>query len=125
MSLVQSLGIMTACAPYLKPFLDSLESGLIRSDDIRRRANATGKSTTGYGRQDGFSLASQSKHAPATPNELQVLGHPNATVTASITVKKTDSGGDWETGSHSSQVKLIKQVKTWKVTSSPGPTGEY
>ncbi|KAI1778519.1 hypothetical protein F4818DRAFT_438679 [Hypoxylon cercidicola] len=124
MSLVQSLGIMTACTPYLKSFLDSLESGLIRSDDIRRRANATGKSISGYGRQDASSVASQSKPVRDPPTELRDLGHPNATVTASITVKKTQSGGDWETGSHSSQVKLIKQVKTWRVTSSPDPKGE-
>ncbi|XXH04037.1 hypothetical protein Hte_010448 [Hypoxylon texense] len=119
-SLVQSLGIMTACTPYLKPFLDSLESGLIRSDDIRRRTVATRKSITGY----GSSFVSQPRPARASPNELRDLGHPNATVTASITVKKPEHGGDWETGSHSSQVKLIKQVKTWRVTSSPNPTNE-
>ncbi|KAL8685423.1 MAG: hypothetical protein Q9218_007773 [Villophora microphyllina] len=34
---VQSLSIITACVPYLKPFFDSLESGMIRSDDVRRR----------------------------------------------------------------------------------------
>ncbi|KAI0179385.1 hypothetical protein GGR52DRAFT_303988 [Hypoxylon sp. FL1284] len=123
-SLVQSLGIMTACTPYLKPFLDSLESGLMRSDDIRRRANATGKSITGYGRQGISTFRSQSGPTGASPNELRNLGHPNATVTSSITVKKSENGSDWETGSHSSQVKLIKQVKTWKVTSSPGPAGE-
>ncbi|KAI1767157.1 hypothetical protein GGR53DRAFT_145263 [Hypoxylon sp. FL1150] len=122
-SLVQSLGIMTACAPYMKPFLDSLESGLIRSDDIRRRANATGKSVAGYGRQNDSSFASHSG-TRASPNELRDLGNPHSTVTASITVKKPENGGDWETGSHSSQVKLIKQVKTWRVTSSPGPARE-
>ena len=35
--LVQNLGIITACIPYIKPFLESLESGMIRTDDLRRR----------------------------------------------------------------------------------------
>ena len=35
--LMQSVSITTACIPQLRPFLDSLESGLIRSDDFRRR----------------------------------------------------------------------------------------
>lgn len=34
---VQALTITTACFMYLKPFLGSLESGLLRSDDLRRR----------------------------------------------------------------------------------------
>ncbi|KAH9890135.1 hypothetical protein F4778DRAFT_773126 [Xylariomycetidae sp. FL2044] len=50
MASAQHLGVITACAPYLKPFLDSLESGLIRSDDIRRRAGASHKSSSGYAR---------------------------------------------------------------------------
>ena len=33
----QSLGIITACVPYLKPFFAGLSSGILRNDDIRRR----------------------------------------------------------------------------------------
>ncbi|KAI1374518.1 hypothetical protein F4677DRAFT_425296 [Hypoxylon crocopeplum] len=118
MSLAQSLGIMAACAPYLKPLLDNLESGLIRSDDIRRRANATGKSASGYIRSQGGS-SNKSRSTPAPSHELKYLGTANSRAVASITVGKGENGGDWETGSHTSQVKLIKQVKTWGVTSSP------
>ncbi|KAI2602616.1 hypothetical protein GGR54DRAFT_494464 [Hypoxylon sp. NC1633] len=123
MSLAQCLGIMAACAPYLKPFLDSLESGLIRSDDIRRRANATGKGGSyAYGgrSKEAGSSNPRSVHAPSS-HELRYLGTANSRVTA-ITVGKPEGGADWETGSHTSQVKLIKQVKTWGViTSSPEP----
>ncbi|KAL8724734.1 MAG: hypothetical protein Q9181_006698 [Wetmoreana brouardii] len=35
--IVQSLSIITACVPYLKHFFDSLKTGMIRSDDVRRR----------------------------------------------------------------------------------------
>ena len=34
----KSLGIITACVPYLKPFFAGLSSGILRNDDIRRRA---------------------------------------------------------------------------------------
>lgn len=34
---VQTASIMTACIPFLKPFLLSLESGFLRADDMNRR----------------------------------------------------------------------------------------
>lgn len=37
--IIQCLSISSACFLYLKPFLDSVESGLIRSDDVRRRGS--------------------------------------------------------------------------------------
>lgn len=37
---VESLSIITACVPYLKPFFDSFETGMIRSDDLRHRGLA-------------------------------------------------------------------------------------
>ena len=33
----QSLGIITACIPYLKPFLPRISSGMLGNEDIRRR----------------------------------------------------------------------------------------
>ena len=41
LQLVQSLSIIFGCIPYLKPFFASLESGLIRVDDTRRREGRT------------------------------------------------------------------------------------
>ena len=35
--IVQCLGIIASCIPYLKPFLESLESGMMSNDDLRRR----------------------------------------------------------------------------------------
>ncbi|KAH7121472.1 hypothetical protein EDB81DRAFT_229582 [Dactylonectria macrodidyma] len=43
--LVQCLAIFTVCVPNLKPFLDSLESGQIRIDDLRRQGKT---SSNGY-----------------------------------------------------------------------------
>ena len=39
--LTQCLSIVTACIPYLKPFFISLESGMVRVDDTRRRGDTT------------------------------------------------------------------------------------
>ncbi|KAF2794550.1 hypothetical protein K505DRAFT_303805 [Melanomma pulvis-pyrius CBS 109.77] len=38
--IVQATSITTACIPFLKPFLMSLESGFLRADDEHRRATA-------------------------------------------------------------------------------------
>ncbi|KAL8808965.1 MAG: hypothetical protein Q9223_003746 [Gallowayella weberi] len=43
--IVQSLNTITACVPHLKPFFDSLESGMIRSDDLRWRRGSDYPST--------------------------------------------------------------------------------
>ena len=39
-SLAQSLGVISACVPYLRPFLASLDSGMIGNDDMRRRGQS-------------------------------------------------------------------------------------
>ena len=36
--IVVALSIFTACVPYMRPFFESLETGMIRNDDLRRRA---------------------------------------------------------------------------------------
>ncbi|KAI1453746.1 hypothetical protein F4805DRAFT_358347 [Annulohypoxylon moriforme] len=125
MTLAQNLGVMTASIPYLKPFLDSLESGLIRSDDMRRRAHIP-KSTSGSGQKHTDS--SFSSNPPRSPravssHELQDLRYDNSRATVSITAGRAGSSADWESASHSSEAKLIKQVKTWGITKSVAPGG--
>lgn len=48
---VQCLSILTICIPNLKPFLDNLESGQIRVDDLRRQGKS---SSNGYGSNRGY-----------------------------------------------------------------------
>ncbi|KAL8897668.1 MAG: hypothetical protein Q9207_007098 [Kuettlingeria erythrocarpa] len=38
---VETLSVMTACVPHLKRFFDSIESGMLRNDDLRRRGLAS------------------------------------------------------------------------------------
>lgn len=124
-TIAQNLGIMVSCVPYLKPFLDSLESGLIRSDDIRRRAGATSKSTSGYAKtlEEAATTPSQPRPDHTDWHELREVRPDGTAVVASITAGNKNTG-DWETLSHSSQVKLIKQVKTWGVTTAPAGGSE-
>ncbi|KAI1442836.1 hypothetical protein F5Y02DRAFT_420605 [Annulohypoxylon stygium] len=126
MTLAQNLGVMTASVPYLKPFLDSLESGLIRSDDMRRRAKST-KSTGGSGqKQTDSSFSSnppRSASRDVTAHELQDLRYDNSRATVSISAGRAGTSADWESASHNSEAKLIKQVKTWGITKSVAPGG--
>ncbi|CAG8981679.1 hypothetical protein HYALB_00006551 [Hymenoscyphus albidus] len=47
MSIAQTADIVTACVPFLKPLVDGLESGMIRTNDFRPRTLAVGTSRHG------------------------------------------------------------------------------
>jgi hypothetical protein len=124
MSLGQTLGIVTACVPYLKPFIQSLESGMIRSDDIRRRGDVTGALSQGYSNPRGSGRSppkstlnstnsSQQKSRLTKLTELQTI--------ASITAKRNPKAiHEFDTESHSSRTQFITQTKTWRVAHSEG-----
>ena len=38
--IVQTLAVFTSCIPYLRPFLEALNSGLFMSDELRRRGGS-------------------------------------------------------------------------------------
>lgn len=119
MTLVQSLGIVTSCIPYLKPFIQSLESGMIRSDDIRRRGE-TGALARGYIKaedtrfdhsQNKSSSNNITSHGISGSSELQ-------TIASNTMVKDPRQAGDGEfnTESHPSRTQFITQTKTWAIT---------
>jgi hypothetical protein len=122
MQIVQCLSIVTACVPYLKPFLDSLESGQMRADDLRRRGK-TGVS--GYGGSGSNRSGGTPKQNPAdaTPSagsqqsklhelvELPKAKRSSVTVTSSTKEPSTN----WDGQSHTSQTVLIQQTRTWDV----------
>ena len=62
--LVQDLSIITACVPYIKPFLESLESGMIRTDDLRRRGvtAAYGYNSSRSGSRSASSVSHKLRH---------------------------------------------------------------
>ncbi|KAH6886872.1 hypothetical protein B0T10DRAFT_607723 [Thelonectria olida] len=133
--LVQCLAIVTVCVPNLKPFLDSLESGQIRVDDLRRQgkssSNGYPSNRLGYaGYKSGQSsrLASRSRSRPfesvdgATTTDSQ-LSNVHELVDFSKFKKQgsgktteEEQGTAWDRqsrASHSSQTILIHQ--TWQV----------
>lgn len=117
--IAQGLGIMTACVPYLKPFLESLTSGVLDTNitnifDTTDTQNTT-QSTTRT--QKLRSQASSSVIAARSTNPLsakpilplaQMLGPYNF---AAVHAKSNA----WDTGSTSSQAHIIKQTTSWAV----------
>ncbi|KAF5676111.1 integral membrane protein [Fusarium heterosporum] len=119
--LVQCLAILTVCLPNFKPFLDSLESGQIRVDDLRRqgKSSSNGYPTNhpGYGKYKSRTGQSHKSHPFASQHgasrtqrseihEMQDFGKTT----------KHDHDTNWDgqsRSSHSSQKILIHQ--TWQV----------
>lgn len=124
MAVVQCLNILTICIPNLKPFLDSLQSGQIRIDDLRRQGKS---SSNGYGSHQGsgnkYGQSSGSNGGQDTvtsqknkllelvevPKQRKAKGTPKRALTSQ------DGSAAWDGQSHTSQTILIQQTKTWHV----------
>lgn len=125
--IVQSLSLITACIPYLKPFLQALETGMIRANG--------GAQIHGYGPGYGSGSSKRFKPLSSKGNRGQLngvrmnsLGYapgegqfgtnlPNGqTVTVTSKRRAGDSDGD----SQSSESKIIKKTVGWSVTSDEG-----
>ncbi|KAK5988394.1 hypothetical protein PT974_12548 [Cladobotryum mycophilum] len=116
--LVQCLSIVTVCVPYFKPFFESLESGQLRVDDLRRQGKT---SASGY--PSGQGSAKKSDPRPASKpldsahsqrssvHELVAVPKPAHTTSAGHGTKSS-----WDGRSHSSEMGLIQQTKTWDVS---------
>ncbi|KAF2644022.1 hypothetical protein P280DRAFT_546874 [Massarina eburnea CBS 473.64] len=132
-TIIQTFGIVTACGPYLKPFLDSINSGMIGNDDLRRRAGGTVQDYNGNSKdsknskqsktskKSGRSIFSHRKKdsSHVDENELGIvetgqLGPMQGHRTQVETVQK---GDEWEIGSQSSRAKIIRQTTTYRVSS--------
>ena len=116
--IVQALSITTACLMYLRPFLESLESGLIRSDDLRRTGMV---GSYGYGsshntkeRSKNISTGSGNRAGILSSIALQPLQLGENTTQTQTTERP------WEDGqSDSSQTRIIKRTRSWTVATEP------
>ena len=123
---IQNLSIITACIPYLKPFLESLETGMLGSNDHHRhRLSATYRNTDETVTSTEsvslrHSLAKILRGSPkvsktSTAISLQIAaGSPQQ----SVTVWAGHSNNDvspWDAASQGSQAKIIRQTRTWTV----------
>ena len=116
--IVQNLGIITACIPYLKPLLESLESGMIRSDNLQQRKGGDypENSESGYSyRMGGSGLGSKlSRKASVGSRGIVDLGPGRSNAMA--------AGGrgapkDWDRESQRSNSRMIRETRTWNVES--------
>lgn len=113
--IVQSLSLTTACVLYIGPLLDSVASGMIRSDDLRRRGK---EGAYGYGSSNRTpkpsdlisSEGSRAGGSDALPVPLQPLHLAQTSVAVSAEEPQ------WEDGqSTSSQIPIIKYTTSWGV----------
>ena len=114
---VQTLSIITACVPYLKPFFSSLETGMIRADDSRRlesrsiplsNERSTGREKKGV--LSTLSGSSASRPAPSTGRSVALHGDyaTSTQVSGGRGHKRTD-----DAESQTSQSKILKQTDIW------------
>ncbi|KAI4169554.1 MAG: hypothetical protein LQ343_005634 [Gyalolechia ehrenbergii] len=114
---VQSLSIITACIPCLKPFLESLESGMLRSDDLRRRGMG---GIYGYGSHHLSELSSsksnnkneKSRFSPISSHNRYFETLPNVSTVVSV---NRNEDRERDSDSQKSSSRIIKYTRTWAV----------
>ena len=118
---VQAASLTAACIPHLRPFLESLESGMIRSDDLRRRGIDR---SYGYGDSSakGSTVANNRSKGKATAVSSFV---PLNSIHDSVnTATVRAEGPQWDDAqSTSSQTRIIKYTTTFAVATEARTPG--
>ena len=111
---IQCVNIISACTLYLRPFLETFDSGFLRADDLRRRGGAKSSSQSSYqlyripkGRVDStVRTASRSMWGRNNRN--------NTVVTAGSALPENDGA------SQSSQAHIITETRAFTVETHDG-----
>jgi len=132
------LGINSACVPYLKTFVQSINSGMIGNDDIRRRGGDStilykyATKTKSYSRKKNSNLLSNrgensvlesciaDKVFPPNLKGIAFESNSNQIISRNdilITADRDEMSPDWEAGSQSSRAKIIHHTSTFAVGS--------
>lgn len=111
LELTQALSIITACAPQLKPFLDSLQSTGMRLNGITRGTNSYKTSASG-------SYARTGRSAGGNAQKTQPIPLLDGNHTMVLTANR-----DCDVDSQSSQAQIIRETRTWTVTEAPRSLG--
>lgn len=114
---VQSLSIITACVPCMKPFFESLESGMLRNDDLRRRGI---RGINGYGSHVLSDLSSsrsntkreKSQFSATSSNNKHFKTLPNVSTVVSV---NANEDRERDSDSQKSSSRIIKYTRTWAV----------
>ncbi|KAJ2971431.1 hypothetical protein NQ176_g7687 [Zarea fungicola] len=138
MAVISCASILAICIPNLKPFLDSLESGQIRIDDLRRQGKSSSGGYPSYNRNASNQDSSQGRGSRARAagggshltssrqDPLASKASQRSKVFEMVDMHRpkkersegqASSDGDtaWDRESHHSQTILIQQTKTWHV----------
>ncbi|KAF4463710.1 hypothetical protein FALBO_9475 [Fusarium albosuccineum] len=129
--IIQCMSVMATCIPYLKPFLDSLESGQMIAGDLR---GASSKGSNSRSRSGGYASGHTSRPRNNTSRGIMTVTTMASNVSnrrqnyemmdmdksgdrrnkSTVTTTKSDpSGGSWDGQSHTSQTVLVEQ--SWRV----------
>lgn len=105
---VQCLSITTFSLLYLKPLLEALSTGFIRSDELRRKGQTNAEGS--------FSLSTlhPGKENKAVKKFAALTGSGNN----KTTITALGNAAGWEGGSQSSEAQIIRETRTWAVASS-------
>ncbi|MCJ1400899.1 hypothetical protein MMC11_004110 [Xylographa trunciseda] len=105
--LIQCLEILAACCLYLKPFLESLESGFIRGGDLRRR----GEDSLSVSGHRTASIPLSYRRTRSSVVDRNLTRSRNTT-----TAERFDPDDDTE--SLNSRSQIIWETRTWAVETS-------
>ena len=107
--IIQCLSLSSACFLYLKPFLDSVQSGFIRSDDLRRRGSDYKSAGSTSTRRNFFSIDSVDRSKPDDSTRMKSLS--KSYYAASIQGGGNAANRDDAESQHS-RTLIIKETRT-------------
>lgn len=133
---IQCLSLAAACIPYLKPFMDNLESGQMRAGDalmyIKTRSGNSGSNTNASGGKSkkNSRLSRKGNETPsnAAPEDgskqfqLSVLSNQKGTRATTTVMAHEEGQASWDGTSQSSQTVLVQQ--SWRVDVEARPSTE-
>ncbi|KAM0548063.1 hypothetical protein ACHAPJ_010121 [Fusarium lateritium] len=127
--IIQCMSVMATCIPYLKPFLDSLESGQMIAGDLR---GVSSKGSNSRSRSGGYATGDTSRHKNTTSRglrsvttmatnashrrqdyEMMDMERSSHRMNKTNVTAAAEQNGSWDGQSHTSQTVLVEQ--TWQV----------
>ena len=103
---VQCLSIVSFCFLYLKPLFEALDTGFIRTDELRRKGQ--------HNQEGSYNLSTlrSAEHIQAVQTLATLTeGNNDITITGG-------SDAEWDGRSQDSKARIIREVRTWAVESS-------